>query len=216
MSDAILEVQMLSRKSLSRTIALAGTLAVLAGSSAFAQDRNYPRTPDQNGYRNDGNRTVDGTVASVVRDRNGDRVRLADGMELFVPNSVTTMSQGRLYSASMLQPGDVVRMNVYSRQGDSRLAQVRSLELVRRNVITGNDRRMNGTVVSVDRRARVLVMQTDTGRTISVDLNAYAARGLMTGNFRRGDRISVAGRMNRGTVIADDVRVNARNNDRRY
>jgi uncharacterized protein YdeI (BOF family) len=182
-------------------MALAGAVTLLLGSSVFAQNRNYPRADGNRGYAN---RIVEGTVASVVHDRNGERVRLTNGMDLLVPNSISSMNQGRRFGASMLQPGDVVRMNVYSREGDGRDAQVRSLELLRTSSVYNNDRRLNGTVVSFDRRARMLVMQTDNSRTITVDLNAYAGRGM---TFRNGDRISVSGRMNRGTFVADDVRL---------
>lgn len=197
---------MFSTKILTRNMALAGAVTLLLGSSAFAQNRSYPRTYEQGANRGYANRTVEGTVASVVHGRHGDRVRLTNGMDLLVPNSVTSMNQGRRYGASMLQPGDVVRMNVYSREGDGRDAQVRSLEILQTSSGYNNDHRLNGTVVSINRRARTLVMQTDNGRTVNVDFNAYAGRGTTSaGTFRRGDRISVSGRMDRGTVIADDV-----------
>ena len=195
---------------LTRNMALAGAATLLLGSSAFAQNRNYPGTYGQGGNRGYANRTVEGTVASVVHDRNGDRVRLTSGMDLFVPNSITSMNQGRRFGASMLQPGDVVRMTVYSREGDGRDAQVRSMELLQSGSAFGNDRRMNGTVVSFDRRSRTLVMQTDNGRTVTVDFRGMTSAN----NFRRGDRISVSGRFERGTVIADDIRLsNADQND---
>ena len=60
-----------------RAIALAGSLTLLAGSSAFAQGRIDARNQNQT-YAN---KTVDGTVASVSQDRNGgERVRLTNGM----------------------------------------------------------------------------------------------------------------------------------------
>jgi hypothetical protein len=215
---------MSNTKIFTRKIALAGAVTLLLGSSALAQDRSYPRTSDQTDNRGYANRTVEGTVASVQRDRDGDRVRLTNGMDVFVPNSITSMNQGRRFGASMLQRGDVVRMNVYSREGDGRDAQVRSLELLqtgsgwnsdhRMNGSGWNsDHRMNGTVISMDRRGRSLVMQTDNGQTINVDLNG---RGNSYGNIRRGDRISVSGRMNGGTVIAEDVRLNNIGQSRRY
>jgi hypothetical protein len=197
-------------------MAFAGAVTVLLGSSVFAQSRNYPGTYGRVANGGYASRVVEGTVASVVPARNGERVRLTNGMDLLVPNSITGANQGRRYGASTLQPGDVVRMTVYGRQGDGRDAEVRSLELVQSNSRNGNDRqsnsrygndrRLNGTVVSVDRRNRSLVMQTDNGQTVSVDLNTYS-RGNAAASFRRGDRISVSGRMNRGTVLADDIRV---------
>jgi hypothetical protein len=201
---------MFSTKNLTRNMALAGAVTILLGSSAFAQDRNYPRTDEQRSDRGYASRTVDGTVASVEHERDGDRVRLTNGMDLLVPDSITSMNEGRSYSASTLQPGDVVRMSVYSREGDGRDAQVRSLEILQRsNVGYNNDHRMNGTVVSVNRRGHSLVMQTRDGQRVRVDLRNYTGRGTTSaGTFRRGDRISVSGRMNRGMVIADDVRMN--------
>lgn len=207
---------MFSIRILTRNMALAGAVTLLLGSSAFAQNQGYPRTTDQDGNRGYANRTVEGTVASVVHDRNGDRVRLTSGMDVFVPNSITSMNQGRRFGASMLQPGDVVRMTVYSREGDGRDAQVRSLELLQTGSAFGNDRRMNGTVVSFNRRSRTLVMQTDNGRSVTVDLNAYGRGTNSVGNFRRGDRISVSGRMNGGTVVADDVRMNNNSQNDQY
>jgi hypothetical protein len=92
---------------------------------------------------------------------------------------------------------------------------VQSLELVRSNYGYGNNgygnngyqnRAMNGTIVSIDRRANLLTMQTDRGRTITVEFNDYAGRGSMRG-WRRGDRISVTGQFNGGgNVIATDIR----------
>jgi hypothetical protein len=197
-------LKMFRTKISTTNMALAGAVSFLLASSAFAQIHTDSRTYQQQSRRQV-NRVVEGTVASVVHDRNGDRVRLTSGMDLVVPNSVTAMNQGRRYGASTLQPGDVVRMNVYSRQGDGRDAQVRSLEILQTNSSYNNDRRLNGTVVSVDRRGRSLVVRTDQGQTINVDFNAYASRSATS--FRRGDRISITGRMDRGTVIADDIRL---------
>jgi len=196
----------MNTRSLIRNVSLAFAVVMMMASSAFAQRAN---------------RMVEGTVSSVIHARNGDHVRLTDGMDLLVPNSITGMNAGRRYTAAMLQPGDVVRMAVYSRQGDGRDAQVRSLEIIsigggrgyNNNNGYGNDgwvngRRMSGTIVSVDRRARTLVMQTDRGRTVSVDFNTFNRNGNF--GFRRGDRISVSGRMDRGLIIADDVRTERR------
>ncbi|MEO8382126.1 MAG: hypothetical protein ABI779_20870 [Acidobacteriota bacterium] len=187
---------------------MTAALALLVGSSAFAQERSYPRTNGQTSNRQ-ANRMVEGTVASVVHARNGERVRLTNGMDLLVPNSVTGVRQGRRYGAATLQVGDVVRMSVYSQDGDGRDARVRSLEILQsRSWNNNNDRRFNGTVVSFDRRGRSLVMNTDHGRTVTVDLSTYSsARGNSSTPFRRGDRISVAGRMDRGTVLAEDIRL---------
>jgi phage baseplate assembly protein gpV len=201
---------MFNPKTLARNLALAGALPLLVASSAFAQYGSYQRTDNHYDHAY-ANRTVDGTVASVWVDRNGGQhVRLTSGMDVVVPNSVTAMNEGRRYQASMLQPGDVVRLNVFSRQGDGRDAQVRSVELLDRSAnrrMSGyNDRLVNGTVVSFDRRANVMVVQTDNGRTMNVDLNSYRA----TNNrnwYRRGERVSITGRMNRGgSFIADGVR----------
>jgi hypothetical protein len=184
---------MFSTKILIRNVALAGTVTFLLAAPAFAQnDHNYSRNNDQAANRGFANRIVEGTVASVERDRNGDRVRLTNGMDLVVPNSISSMNQGRRFGASMLQPGDVVRMSVYSREGDGRDARVRSLELLSSNAVYSNERRLSGTVVSV----------------------AYG-RGRNASPFRTGDRISVTGRMNRDMLIVDDVRI-ANANDRQY
>jgi hypothetical protein len=204
---------MLNLKTLARNIAVAGALPLLVASSAFAQNRSYPGTyrAASRGYAN---RTVQGTVASVAVARNGEHVRLTNGMDLVVPNSITGMYQNRRYQAAMLLPGDVVRMNVYSREGDGRDAQVRSLEILSRysnnngyrngNGRNGyNDRLIAGTVVSYDRRSNLAVVQTDNGRTVNVDVNVYGGRN----TFRRGDRVNISGRMNGGTFVADGVRI---------
>jgi hypothetical protein len=205
---------MLNPKNLARNVAFAGALPLLVASSAFAQNRTYQGT-DQGYDHTYANRTVEGTVASVSLDRNGgQRVRLTSGMDVVVPNSITAMNEGRRYQASMLQPGDVVRLNVYSRQGDNRDAQVRSMELLERSAVRNNrrmngynDRYVNGTVVSFDRRNNLMVVQTDNGRTMNVDLSSYHASNNRNW-YRRGDRVSVTGRMNRGgSFIADGVRV---------
>ncbi len=203
----------LSRISM-RVIALAGSLTLLAGSSAFAQGRNEQRSQNQAANQAYANRTVDGTVASVSQDRNGERVRLTNGMDVFVPNSVTALNQGRRYGAATLQPGDVVRLNVYSRQGDGRDAEVRSMEILSTNSIYNNDRRLNGTVVSFNRRAHTLVMRADNGQTMNVNLGYIGRNNTSATTFRRGDRISVTGRTDRGVVIADDVRLSNNNNRR--
>jgi hypothetical protein len=201
---------MFNPKVLARNMALAGALPLLLASSAFAQNRNYPGTY-QTANRGYANRTVEGTVASVAAARNGgEHVRLTNGMDLVVPPSITGMYQSRRYQAAMLLPGDVVRMNVYSREGDGRDAQVRSMEIVSRysNGNNGyrngyNDRLITGTVVSYDRRSNLAVIQTDNGRTVNVNVNAYGARNA----FRRGDRVNISGRMDRGTFVADGVRI---------
>jgi len=198
-------------KTLARNIAFAGAVALMLSSSAFAQNRSYPGTYGQQwGDRGFANRNVEGTVASVVHFRAGDRVRLTSGMELFVPSSITSMNEGRRFGASSLQPGDVVRMNVYSREGDGRDAQVRSIELVRSGFAFGNDHRMSGTIITLDRRGRSMLLRTDSGRTVAVDFSAYAGRGEASPwTFHRGDRISVSGRFERGSgnVVADDIRL---------
>jgi hypothetical protein len=207
---------MLKTKVFARTIALAGALPLLVASSAFAQYGTYPGTyrAANRGYAN---RVVEGTVASVAVARNGgEHVRLTNGMDVVVPPSITSNYQNRRYQASMLVPGDVVRLNVYSREGDGRDAQVRSMEIMSRYGNNGygnngyrngnngyNDRLISGTVVSYDRRGNMAVVQTDNGRTINVNVNVYGGRN----NFRRGDRVNISGRMNGGTFVADGVRV---------
>src|SRR3954454_23798266 len=206
---------MFKTKALARTIALAGALPLLAASSAFAQYGSYPGTyrAANRGYAN---RTVEGTVQSVSVARNGgEHVRLTSGMDVVVPPSITSNYQNRRYQASMLVPADVVRLNVYSRQGDGRDAEVRSMEILSRydnsygrNGNNGyrngyNDRLISGTVVSYNRRSNLAVVQTDNGRTVNVNVNAYGNRNA----FRRGDRVNISGRMNRGTFVADGVRV---------
>lgn len=194
-----------------RTVLLAGAVPLLLASSAIAQERDYGRSSDQDN-RAFANRMVEGTVASVVADRNGARVRFTTGVELWVPNSITTMNQGRRYQASMLQPGDVVRLGVFSREEDGRDGRVRSIELLRLGRDGygrdgyNNDRRFDGTVVSFDRRDNILILQTDSGRTINVDVQNF------DGRLHRGDRVFVSGRMDRdrGTFIAERVRINER------
>jgi hypothetical protein len=214
---------MFNPKVLARNIALAGALPLLVASSAFAQYGSYPGTY-RTANRGYANRTVEGTVASVAVARNGgEHVRLTNGMDVVVPASITGMYQNRRYQAAMLVPGDVVRLNVYSREGDGRDAQVRSMEILSRysnnngygrngnngygNGNNGNngynDRLITGTVVSYDRRSNLAVIQTDNGRTVNVNVNAYGGRGA----FRRGDRVNISGRMDRGTFVADGVRV---------
>lgn len=203
---------MFNPKILARNIALAGALPLLVASSAFAQYGSNQGTyrAANRGYAN---RIVEGTVASVAAARNGgEHVRLTNGMDLVVPPSITGMYQSRRYQAAMLLPGDVVRMSVYSREGDGRDAQVRSMEILSRydNNRNGNgyrngynDRLITGTVVSYDRRSNVAVVQTDNGRMVNVNVNVYGGRN----TFRRGDRVNISGRMDRGTFIADGVRV---------
>jgi hypothetical protein len=216
---------MLNAKILARTIALAGALPLLVASSAFAQYGSYPGTY-RTANRGYANRTVEGTVASVAVARNGgEHVRLTNGMDVVVPPSITSNYQNRRYQAAMLVPGDVVRLNVYSREGDGRDAQVRSMEILSRYGNNGygrngnngnnngygrngnnngyNDRLISGTVVSYDRRNNLAIVQTDNGRTINVNVNAYGNRNA----FRRGDRVNISGRMNGGTFVADGVRI---------
>jgi hypothetical protein len=210
---------MFNTKVLARNMALAGAVTFLLGSSAFAQYGTRPGTYGQVAQRGYANRVVEGTVASVVVARNGQRVRLTNGMDLVVPNSVTGENQGRRYGASTLRPGDLVRMTVYSREGDGRDARVLSLELLqsnsngygngRGNSYFGADRQMNGTIVSVDRRNRSIVVETDRGRTVTVDVSGYSNRNANGyASFRRGDRISITGRMDRGSIFVEDIRVN--------
>jgi len=211
---------MFNAKVIARNIALAGALPLLVASSAFAQYGSYPGTyrAADRGYAN---RTVEGTVASVAVARNGgEHVRLTSGMDVVVPPSITGMYQNRRYQAAMLVPGDVVRLNVYSREGDGRDAQVRSMEILSRyennnygrngnnngyrNGNNGwNDRLVTGTIVSYDRRSNLAVIQTDNGRTVNVNVNVYNGRNA----FRRGDRVNISGRMDRGTFVADGVRI---------
>jgi hypothetical protein len=205
---------MFSKAILPRSIALAGALTLMLGSTASAQ--NVYR--QQNSNRGFANRVVEGTVSQVIRDRNGDHVRLTNGMDLLVPNSITGVTEGRRWGASTLRAGDVVRLNVFSREGDGRDAQVRSIELLSRSGGYNNSSNvLSGTIVSVDRRANSLVLQADNGRTYSVDFNSWAGRNSNARAYRRGDRISVSGRIGRGNAfIATDVRITGttRNNRR--
>jgi hypothetical protein len=198
---------MFSTKILTRNMALAGAMTFLLGSSAFAQYGSYPGTyrAAERGYAN---RVVEGTVASVEVARYGERIRLTNGMDLVVPNSITGVTQGRRYGAATLLPGDVVRLTVYSREGDGRDARVLGFELLQSNSNSyfGNDRRMSATIVSFDRRNRSMIVQTDRGRTVTVDLSTYNGR-LGWGTFRRGDRVSITGRMDRGNVFVEDIHV---------
>jgi hypothetical protein len=188
-------------------MALAGGVALLLGSSAFAQNRSDWRTTQYVANRGFANRIVEGTVASVVHARNGDHVRMTSGYDVFVPNSLTGTYQGRRFGAATLKPGDVVRLAVYSREGDGRDARVQSIEMVSSGSGYNRDRWMNGSVISVDRRSGELVVQTDNGRTVNVDLRGYDRNNGSLRGLRRGDRVSVSGRMDRGgTFIADDLR----------
>ncbi|MEA2166095.1 MAG: hypothetical protein QOK37_4222 [Thermoanaerobaculia bacterium] len=209
---------MFNIKTIARNSVLAGAATLLLGSSAFAQYGptvsiqlgGYNRIADR-GYAN---RVVEGQVASVGYARNGQRVRLTNGMDVVIPNSMNGLDRGRRYGASTLLPGDLVRMTVYSREGDGRDARVVSYELLQsgRNSNYSNGRRMNGTIVSMDRRNRTMIVETDNGRQVSVDLNAYSGRnGNGYNGFRRGDRVSMSGRNDRGTFIIDDIQVS--NND---
>lgn len=184
-----------------RAVALAGGLALLAGSSAFAQDHMQKPRDDRSYNENTGGRIVDGTVQSVEHTRDGDRVRMTDGTTVVVPSSITGTSQGRRWNASSLQPGDVIRMRLYDRNGDGRGAEVQSMELMQSNSFYNNDRRMDGVVMSTNRRAHTLVLRTDDGRSVNIH-----ARGLSVANFRRGDRVSISGRLDHGVLNADDVR----------
>lgn len=181
---------------------MAGAVVMLLGTSLTAQDRSRSRTE---GFAN---RVVEGTVASIVHDKRGERVRLTNGMDLLVPYSMSGTERGRRSSAATLEAGDVVRMNVYSREGDGRDATVRSLEIMERNGVYHNDRRMNGSVVSFNRRARSMVMKLDNGRVVDVDLSTLSDQSGR--RYRNGDRISISGRMNRGTIVAEDIRTNTR------
>ncbi len=90
--------------------------------------------------------------------------------------------------------------------GNTPPARVRSIELLRLGREGYNDRRFDGTVVSFDRRDNILTLQTDSGRTINVDVQNF------DGRLRRGDRVFVSGRLDRdsGNFIADRVRVRER------
>jgi hypothetical protein len=209
---------MFSTKSFTRSIALASSLTFLAGSAAIAQTTRYDRTA-ANGYAN---RVVEGTVSSVAHERNGDRVRLTSGMDLLVPTSITGMRQGRRFGASTLVPGDVVRLNVYSREGDGRDAEVRSIEFLQsgngtynnstRNGMNRNGVNRNGTnrvvsmtgsVVSVNRRARQIVVQADNGRAMTVDVSGVNGSW---NSYRRGDRVVIDGVTRNGMFIASNLR----------
>jgi hypothetical protein len=89
--------EMFSYRIMTRNVALAGAVTFLLGSPVFAQDHGYD---NHRGNREYANRNIEGTVESVVHDRNGEHVRLTSGMDLFVPNSVTGLSQGRRYGAA--------------------------------------------------------------------------------------------------------------------
>ena len=192
-----------------RNIALAGAVTLLLASSAFAQSDNDGRG-ERSADRDFTNRVVEGTILSAEQTRFGEHIRLTSDMDLVVPNSVLATTQGRRYQISLLQPGDVVRMTVSSRESDGRDTRVRSFELLRSgngnrdNDGYNNERNLNGTVVSFDRRGGVMVLQTDSSRTINVDVRSYDGR-----RFRRGDRVSVSGRMDRdrGTFVAAGVRI---------
>jgi hypothetical protein len=194
---------MLKQNRFIRNLAATAAFTLLLGTPALAQYRN-----DNTGYAN---RSVDGTVSSVVHGRYGDHVRLTNGMDLFVPNNVMPLNGGRNYAVSQLRAGDVIRADVFSRPGDGRDAQVRSVEVLQtrygRNYNNYNNnygdygRQWTGTIVSVDRRNDLLVVQTDRGRTITVNTNGTSLRG-----FHRGDRVSVTGRMNNGSFFADEIR----------
>jgi len=154
------------------------------------------------------NRSIDGTVSSVVHGRNGDHVRLTNGMDVYVPNNVIPLNGGRNYAVSSLRAGDVIRADVYSRQGDGREAEARSVEVMRtqygrdgRDNGYNNERERIGTIVSVDRRNDLLVVQMENGRTMNVNANGRSLRGM-----HRGQRVSMTGRSTNGMFYADDIR----------
>jgi hypothetical protein len=199
-------------KNATRALAIVSAMALgITAPPAIAQGRSAVRRTV--------NRVVEGTVSSVTREGNGERVRLTNGMDVLVPRTVARRSNTTRRGATVLQPGDIVRLDVYSNEGDGRIAQARSVEFLTR---TGNNRygnngnygnnnygnngnRMSGVVTTVDRRAGTLVMRADNGSLMTVRINGSAA------GYRNGDRINVNGRYDRGTIYATDIRV-----DRNY
>jgi len=209
---------MINIQRITRNLALAGSLVFTIASPAMAQNGNYHS--NRTGFAN---RVVEGTVASVVHERNGDRVRLTSGMDLLVPTTITGLRQGRRFGANTLVPGDTVRLNVYSREGDGRDAEVRSIEFLQsanggwgnnngngtwnnnNGMRNGRNRnvQLTGSVVSVNRRARQVVVQVDNGQAVTVDVSGYNGTW---NSYRRGDRVIVDGVTRNGMFIATDVR----------
>jgi hypothetical protein len=201
-----MEAQLFNAKIAVRSIALPGAITLLLGSPAvMAQGRGNGRTGGsgihQSGARRDG---------PVRRVRPRKRACEADERICWCRGR----SPACVRDAITPLPCDVVRANVYSREGDSRDAEVRSFEILQTSGDNNNQRlngqRPSGTVVSANHRSSVMVMRTDNGRTLNVDLGTYNGRGNSTArNFRAGDRITVTGRMDRGTVIADAISINS-------
>jgi hypothetical protein len=121
--------------------------------------------------------------------------------------------QGQRYAISNLEPGDRVRVEIESRNGNDEIT-ARSIEViqnVRGGGTGGGLSSVDGTITRVDTRLSTVRIRPARGSEITIDAReAYdeSGRRIRLADLRTGDRITVTGRYgaNNTTFIADTIR----------
>jgi hypothetical protein len=190
-----------------KLIAAAATLAMIVGTSAFADSRRQDgtwrdgsdrRSESNRSYRDNDRVTMQGRISDVTRERDGYRVRLDRGAySYFVPSARLggrDLRVGINISLGGVLRGDVIYVDDVGGYGDDygyRDGGYRN-EVVR------------GVVEHIDLRRDLLVLRDESsGRRVTVNMN-YAGRrgrGVDLDDLRRGDFVTLSGDWRRGDLF---------------
>lgn len=181
-------------KTTNKLAALVMVVATLVAPSLFADERHRGRTEQgRNSYRTV---TVEGRISDIDRDRNGFVIGLnRDNQRLFasVDTRVQNVSGRNQHRTRVrdLEQGDFIR--AIGRRDNRGWIYVDSITLVREedDRHDGGDRRLSGSVVSIDYRRNIMVVQSDRGRSVTVDISSIRRRDL--DDIRRNDRVLIRG-----------------------
>jgi hypothetical protein len=189
-----------------KLIAAAATLAMIVGTSAFADSRRQDgtwrdgtdrRSESSRTYRDNDRVTMQGRISNVTRERDGYRVRLDRGAySYFVPSARLggrDLRVGINISLGGVLRGDIIYVDDVGGYDDGYGYGYGD----RDNVV-------RGIVERVDYRREILVLRDDaTGRRVTVDMDRTGrrGRGLDLGDLRRGDFVSLTGDWTRGDVF---------------
>ena len=181
-------------KTTNKLMALVIAVAALAAPSLFADERHRGRT--DHGRNATFAVTVDGRITDIDRERNGfvitvnrTRYRLFATVDTRVRNA-SGRNEHRTRVRD-LEVGDVIR--AAGRSDQRSWVYVDTITLVREedDRHDRDDRRLSGSVVSIDYRRNIMVVESDRGRSVTVDISNLRRRDL--DDFRRGHRIVIRG-----------------------
>ncbi|HYI10678.1 MAG TPA: DUF5666 domain-containing protein [Thermoanaerobaculia bacterium] len=203
-------------KGTKKLAALVITVVTLIAPSLFADERHRGRT--DNGRHGLRTVNVEGRITDIDRERNGFVIQVnRSNYRLFAPVdtrvvNVSSRNERQRKRVRDLENGDVIRAT--GRSDERGRVYVESITLLRNedDRHDQDDRHLRGTVKSINDRRDIIVVQSDRGRSIAVDVRRLErSRRFDLDNLRRGDHVVIRGDWQRdGQFEAERIEIDRR------